>query len=46
MGFIRAFSSCLGILVGAVVLAAAQISCGRYMKVILVMVWVGFVDLD
>ena len=49
MGFTMTFSSCLGILVGAAALvaasaatalAAAQISWGRYMKVILVMVWV------
>ena len=53
--FTTVFSSCLGILVGVVALAAAsaaaaalaaaQISWGRYMKVILVMLWVGFVDL-
>ena len=55
LGFTMVFSSCLGILVGAAALAAAsaaaaalaaaQISWGRYMKVILVMLWVGFVDL-
>ena len=48
LGFTMVFSSCLGILVGAAALAAAalataQISWGRYMKVILVMFFCFFV---